>query len=62
MLLTSGEPVQVDVLIPAGAEDGVLVHSDDAQVIGVLSQYLQLRDVRLVKIVLSVLNLGREGK
>ena len=57
MLLPSGEPVQVDVLVPAGAEDGVLVDGDDAQVVSVFPQYLQLRDVGLVQLVLGVLYL-----
>lgn len=57
MLLPSGEPVEVDVLVPAGAEDGVLVDGDDAQVVSVFPQYLQLRDVGLVQVVLGVLYL-----
>ena len=49
--------MKVDVLVPAGAEDGVLVDGDDAEIVGVLPQYLQLRHVGLVQLVLSVFHL-----
>ena len=51
--------MKVDVLIPAGAKDRVFVHRDDAQIVGVLPQYLQLRHVGLVQPVLGVLHLQR---
>ena len=51
--------MKVDVLVPAGAEDGVLVDGDDAQIVGVLPQYLQLRHVGLVQPALSVFHLSR---
>ena len=57
MLLAGGEPVQVDVHVPAGAEHCVLVDPDDAEVVSVLPQDLQLRHVCLVQLALSVLDL-----
>ena len=51
--------MKVDVLVPTGAEDGVLVDGDDAQIVGVLPQYLQLRHVGLVQPALGVLHLSR---
>ena len=51
--------MKVDVLVPAGAEDGVLVDGDDAQIVGVLPQYLQLRHVGLLQLVLRVFHLSR---
>ena len=52
-------PVKVDILVTTGAEDGVLVDGDDAEIVGVLPQYLQLRHVGLVQLVLSVFHLER---
>ena len=57
MLLAGGEPVQVDVHVPAGAEHCVLVDPDDAEVVSVLPQDLQLSHVCLVQLALSVLDL-----
>ena len=51
--------MKIDILVPTGAEDGILVHRDDAQIVGVLPQYLQLRHVGLVQPVLGVLHLQR---
>ena len=51
--------MKVDVLIPTSAKDRVFVHRDDAQIVGVLPQYLQLRHVGLVQLVLSVFHLQR---
>ena len=40
VLLSGGEPVQVDVHVPAGAEHRVLVHPDHTEVVSVLPQDL----------------------
>ena len=57
VLLAGGEPVEVDVHVPAGAEHRVLVDPDHAEVVSVLPQDLQLSHVRLVKLALRVLDL-----
>ena len=51
--------VKVDILVTTGAEDGVLVDRDDAQIVGVLPQYLQLSHVGLVQLALRVFHLQR---
>ena len=57
VLLAGGEPVEVDVHVPAGAEHRVLVDPDHAEVVSVLPQDLQLSHVRLVQLALRVLDL-----
>ena len=51
--------MKVDILVTTGAEDGVLVDRDDAQIVGVLPQYLQLSHVGLVQLALRVFHLQR---
>ena len=57
VLLAGGEPVQVDVHVPAGAEHRVLVHPNHAEVVSVLPQDLQLCHVSLVQLALRGLYL-----
>ena len=51
--------MQVDVLVPAGADHGVPVHGDHAEVVRVLPQYLQLSHVRGAQLARTVLDLHR---
>ena len=53
-------PVQVDVLVPAGADHGVPVHGDHAEVVRVLPQYLQLSHVRGAQLARTVLDLDTD--
>ena len=52
--------MQVDVLVPAGADHGVPVHGDHAEVVRVLPQYLQLSHVRGAQLARTVLDLDTD--
>ena len=53
--------MQVDVLVAAGADHGVPVHGDHAEVVRVLPQYLQLSHVRGAQLARTVLDLDKDG-